>query len=158
MKFIKAIILIIGLGVGALQAQNAVPTTGGEATGSGGTASYTIGQVAYSTNSGTSGTATQGVQQPYEISTTLGTDLKKINLELKVYPNPSTGILYLKIEGWRLSELSYQLLNIQGKLIEQHVIADFQTSIDMHSHARAVYLLNVHEKDELIKTFRIIKN
>ena len=60
------------LGLGGLQAQQSPTATGGEATGTGGTASYSVGQVVYTTNTGTNGSMAQGVQQPYEISTTVG--------------------------------------------------------------------------------------
>ncbi len=51
-----------------LQGQSTIPTTGSTASGSGGTATYTVGQITYKTFSGTNGTVAQGVQQPYEIS------------------------------------------------------------------------------------------
>ena len=55
------------LGLGGLQAQESPTAAGGEATGSGGTASYSIGQVVYTTNTGTNGSVAQGVQQPFVI-------------------------------------------------------------------------------------------
>ena len=42
--------LLLSLGFTGLNAQEAIPATGGEASGSGGTVSYTVGQVAYITN------------------------------------------------------------------------------------------------------------
>lgn len=60
-------LFLSGLGLAALQAQQTVPATGGVATGSGGTVSYTVGQVADTTQTGSGGTVTQGVQQPFEI-------------------------------------------------------------------------------------------
>ena len=50
------------LGIGGLYAQETVPATGGDATGSGGSASYSVGQMVYTTNTG-SGTVTQGVNK-----------------------------------------------------------------------------------------------
>jgi hypothetical protein len=44
-----------------IQAQDAIPVSGGEAAGSGDTVSYSVGQLVYTTNIG-SGTVTQGVQ------------------------------------------------------------------------------------------------
>jgi hypothetical protein len=70
MHHIKAklsVILLSGLGLTGLQAQQTIPATGGLATGSGGTVSYTVGQVADTTQTGSGGTVTQGVQQPFEI-------------------------------------------------------------------------------------------
>lgn len=41
------ILLLSGLGLAGLQAQEAVPATGGNASGSGGTVSYSVGQIVY---------------------------------------------------------------------------------------------------------------
>ena len=52
-----------------LQAQEIPIASGAVATGIGGSSSYTVGQVVYTTNTGSNGSVAQGVQQPYEIST-----------------------------------------------------------------------------------------
>ena len=65
-----------------LHAQETVPATGGDATRAGGSSSYTLGQVVYTTNTGTNGSVAQGVQQPYEISISVGIEVTTINLEL----------------------------------------------------------------------------
>ena len=77
MKYKKKLltaVMLLGLGgLTSLQAQEAIPATGGEASGSGGSASYTVGQVVYTTNVGTNGNSVaEGVQQPYEISVVTG--------------------------------------------------------------------------------------
>ncbi|MEE4177590.1 MAG: hypothetical protein V2I46_08780, partial [Bacteroides sp.] len=59
--------LLLCFGVHALFGQEAVVPAGGNATGSGGSVSYTAGQVFYLIHSGPSGSVSQGVQQPYEI-------------------------------------------------------------------------------------------
>jgi hypothetical protein len=46
---------------------------------------------------GTNFSIAQGIQQPYEISISVGIELKEINLELAAYPNPTTNNLTLKI-------------------------------------------------------------
>ena len=45
-----------------MYSQETIPASGGAAIGSGGTSSYSVGQLVYTTNTG-SGTVTQGVQQ-----------------------------------------------------------------------------------------------
>lgn len=50
-------VLLLGLGLTRLQAQEAIPASGGNATGNGGSASYSVGQVVYTTNTGTNGSA-----------------------------------------------------------------------------------------------------
>ena len=48
-KTITSIAFLL-LGLGGLHAQEALPATGGEATGAGGSSSYTVGQVVYTTD------------------------------------------------------------------------------------------------------------
>jgi hypothetical protein len=43
------------------------------------------------------------VQQPYEISITTGVKETTINLEMNVYPNPTTNYLTLKVDDVELS-------------------------------------------------------
>ncbi|MEJ5266144.1 MAG: hypothetical protein WHT29_12590, partial [Bacteroidales bacterium] len=93
-------IILLGLGLTGLQAQESVNATGGNAFGSGGSVSYSVGQVVYTTNSGTNGSVAQGVQQPYEISVVTGLEeAKGINLSVSAYPNPTTDYLTLRIDA-----------------------------------------------------------
>ena len=50
---------------------------------------------------GNNGSLVQGVQQPYEIFSTLGNDIFYINLNLIAYPNPTTDQLVLSIENFK---------------------------------------------------------
>jgi hypothetical protein len=154
-KTITSIAFLL-LGLGGLHAQESPTATGGEATGAGGTASYSVGQVVYTTNTGTNGSVTQGVQQPYEISTTVGLQETTIDLELSVYPNPTTNYLTLKTED--NANLSYQLYDLQGKIIESKKVTANSTTIVMEGLSKATYFLKVTNNKQGIKTFKIIKN
>lgn len=103
----------------AIQAQTTIPATGGNATGTGGSVTYTVGQVVYTTNIGTNGTVARGVQQPYEIFIVTGIEqAKDITLVCSVYPNPASDFLTLKVENYDQENLSYQLMDTNGKLLE----------------------------------------
>ena len=130
--------------------------TGGEATGSGGTASFSVGQIVYTTNIGANGTVAQGVQQPYEISTTLGINETTINLELSVFPNPTTNFLTLKVKD--NTQLSYLLYNLQGQLLESKSLQSTSTNINLEAQPTATYFVKIFKNNQPIKTFKIIKN
>ena len=139
-------------------AQQAVVASGGNAAGSGGSSSYSVGQVVYTANTGTNGRITQGVQQPFEIST-LGTDdLSNANIKLIAFPNPTTDILLLSVENYDTNSLSFQLFDVNGKSIKSGNLKGNQTAIDMSQTANGVYLLNITKNSKKIKTFKIIKN
>ena len=103
-------VFLLGLGLTGLYAQEAIPASGGDATGSGGSVSYSYGQVVYFTNTGTNGSVIEGVQQPYEISIVTGIQqASDIKLFCTVYPNPATDLLTLEVEIADNENLFYQL-------------------------------------------------
>ena len=141
-----------------LQAQNAVLSTGGEAFGTGGSADYSVGQLVYTTITGTSGSVAQGVQQPFEISTLTGIEkAKDINLFLLAYPNPTTDDLILRVNGIEISKLSFQLFDMSGKIIRDRKITGNETKVGMGNLAPATYYVRVLADNKEIKIFQIIK-
>jgi hypothetical protein len=144
------------LGLGGLHAQESPTAAGGEATGTGGTSSYSVGQVVYTTATGTNGSLAQGVQQPYEIFVTIGIKETSINLELSVYPNPTTDYLTLKLDEFET--LNFQLIDLQGKIIENKKVSSTTTSINVENLPKALYFLNVTKNNKVVKSFKIIKN
>lgn len=156
-KLITVIILIFGLT--GLQAQETVSASGGEASGSGGTASYTVGQIVYTTHTGTTGSVAQGVQQAFEIFDVTGIEqFKSIKLECTAFPNPTNDFLTLKIENSDNVNLSYQIFDTKGNLLEYHELIGNSKTISMSKLVPAIYFLKVNKKQKNIKTFKIIKN
>jgi len=152
-------VLLFGLGLTILQAQETIPATGANASGSGGTVGYTVGQVFYTTNTGTTGSVAQGVQQPFEISVLTGIeDAKGINLNCSAYPNPTIDYLVLKVDNYDKGNLSYQLFDMNGKLLENKKVTDNETSIVMSNLVPATYFVKVTEGNKEVKAFKIIKN
>jgi hypothetical protein len=153
-------LLFLGLGLTGLQAQTSVNATGGNASGSGGSASYSVGQLAYTTNTGTNGSVSEGVQQPFEISVVTGIEeAKDIFLNVSAYPNPTTDYLELKVENLQLSELSYKLYDIRGKVYQNKEIGNSITKIEMQNLPQGIYFIKVIDtKNKEFKTFKIIKN
>lgn len=140
-------------------AQEIILTSGGEASGAEGTASYSIGQVVYTINTGTNGSVAQGVQQAFEISITIDIEQAKgIKLECTVYPNPASDFFTLEVKNYDNTNLSYQLYGINGKLIESKKLTGSSTKIQIKEFASTSYLLKVVNNQHEIKTFKLIKN
>jgi len=152
-------LLFLGLGLTGLQAQESVNATGGDALGSGGSASYSVGQVVYTTNTGTNGSVAQGVQQAFEISVVTGLEeAKGINLSVSAYPNPTTDYLTLEVKDVELLNLHFQMYDMNGKLLQIEKITGNQTSIVMSNLVPANYFVKVIQGNKEVKTFKIIKN
>jgi hypothetical protein len=159
MLFIALLILISGLiELFAQQIHSALTTAGGNLSGSGGSISYSVGQLLYTTAESAKGTVAHGVQQPYEISVISGIDeIYDIKL-FAVYPNPANNFLILKLDLNELSNFSYQLLNIDGKILKQAKIKDKETGINMSALKPASYIIRIFCDNNEVKTFKIIKN
>lgn len=156
-KFAALFFFLIGMT--GLYAQVTVTTTGGNASGSGGTSSYTVGQLGYTTNSGTTGSVAQGVQQPFEISIVEGVEeAKEIELSCLLFPNPTSDFVNLKLNSFKVENIIYQIFDFNGKLLESKTIEGDETSIEMKKYADAVYFLKVFQGDKELKTFKIVKN
>ena len=154
-------ITLIAAGIlwaGFAQAQESANSSGGDATGSGGTVAYSIGQVVYTTNTGTNGSAAQGVQHAYEIFT-VGIKETELNISLTAFPNPTTENLTLQISDYNNAKLSYQLFDMKGKQLGNGQIVAQQTQINMNGLPSATYFLNVvNQENKKFQSFKIIKN
>ena len=138
-------------------AQAALTASGGEAVGDGGTLSYTIGQVDYIQASGSGGTASQGVQQPFTITVLGNEDYPGIELKAVVFPNPTTNYINLIITNVVAEDLSYQLFDMNRRIISSHKITNQETIIPMERLASTTYLLYVLDQNSQLKVFKIIK-
>ena len=153
-----AVLFLSSLPFLAITAQESINASGGSATGAGGSASYSVGQLTYQTHAGANGSIAEGVQQPFEISVVTGVDQTDITLTVSVYPNPTVDFLILKINEFDFSNLTIHLYDVEGKLLRKQKITSTQTTIDMSSLVPSIYLLKVDEDNKEIKTFKIIKN
>jgi len=146
------------MGISGLQAQDAATASGGDASGAGGSAAYSVGQVAYTSIETASGSVNQGVQQPYKVSAIGINTNPDIDLLMSVYPNPTVTLINLSVQNMDLSNLSYQLYDVQGKLLVNQKITNAVTSVLMEEYATGNYFLKVTDKNAELKSFKIIKN
>ncbi len=149
---------ILAFSVSGLEAQEAIPFAGGDAVGTGGTVSYTLGQLSYTTLMGDEVAIYQGVQQPIEIlEPTAVHSTPEITLGASLFPNPAGEFVNLKVENFSLNGLTYQLFNMQGELMESRDIESRTTEINLTGIGSAPYLMKISLKGDYIKVFRIIK-
>jgi len=157
-KFILSALILFSLALTTVNAQQSINSSGGEASGSGGSASYSLGQIVYKTSSGINGSSAQGVQQPFEISITSGIQEQSISLNLSAYPNPASDFLVLNVKENNFAKLSFQLLDSRGRILESGPVRENSTTISLDELASATYFLKVTQNNKEIKTFKIIKN
>ena len=156
-KHLLNLLIAFGIGISSGYAQESSNTSGGDASGSGGTVAYSIGQPVYTYASGTNGNTSQGVQQPYEIYS-VGIDEDLSTISLITYPNPTSGYLVLEFADYSNEKMEYQVIDLEGKIILNHSITNARTQVDLIAYSKGIYLIKVIKELKEIKTFKIIKN
>ena len=137
-------------------AQEGSLSTGGNVSSSGGSMSYSVGQVFSSIYQGDQGNIVEGYQQSYAIALLGGID-NQLETSLSVYPNPTVASLTLKIVDYKEDNLSYKMFDLKGNMIASQSINAAETLIDMKELPAAVYFISIVDKKDLLKTFRVIK-
>ncbi len=146
------------LWAGMAKAQESVNATGSDATGTGGSVAFSIGQVVYTTDAGSSGSVAQGVQHPYELYI-VGLQEAAPGISLTAYPNPVGDELTLQVDEYANERLSYQLYDMEGRLLDRGNIVARKTPIRTTGLTEAAYLVHViDQQGRKVQSFRIIKH
>lgn len=151
--------VLLFVSINHFYAQSAVLTAGGDATGTGGSVSMSVGQPLYAYVEGEAGSITFGVQQSYVIIT-VGTDDDHISLSAAVYPNPSSNTVNINLGDNQViqhNELTYTVFDLEGKFIMKDKIPATLTSVPVAHLTDGIYLLRISRGNNELKTFRIIK-
>ena len=140
--------------------QSAVVPAGGTASGGGGSATYTVGQIADQRVESSGQYIIEGVQQPYEFLTVGVDNYPGIKLEAVLFPNPTPDLINLRISNFEFPEhgLTAQLFDKNGRLLQVFTVQEPLTSMDLSAYPSASYQLRVMNEKRLLKTFQIVKN
>jgi hypothetical protein len=136
-------------------AQEVVSTAGETNTITGYEVSWTLGEPVIQTISSGSTVLTQGFHQS-KLTVTAIDELLVSDLELKVYPNPTQDFVTISLSKMP-ENLIYSVFDLSGKLLENNRISNLNTKIDMQHYSGGSYILKLKNKNQLIQTFKIIK-
>ena len=137
-------------------AQNNVVATGGDASGFGGSVSYSVAQAFYHISDGNGFSVLEGLQQPIEIValSTAGTEVPI--LELRVYPNPTHSIINIFYPGPDFFNLEYVLSDLNGRTIQNAKITSAQTKLNIEVLPVGIYILSIKSSSQS-QGYKIIK-
>ncbi|MFI1743033.1 T9SS type A sorting domain-containing protein [Thalassobellus sediminis] len=159
-NILKSIVflLVLVIHTNKIEAQEVLLTSGNSTTDTGGSVSYSVGQIMQQNATSSNGTVIKGIQFNFDASSLTVIDLET-NLDVSTYPNPTTSILNIQIDDFKPKAMSYKLLDISGKLITSGTIKDKTTMINVNHLEMATYLLKINNThNHTTKTFKIIKN
>jgi hypothetical protein len=137
-----------------------INTSGNNATGSSGSISYSIGQVFYTYIGDQSVyNVAQGIQHQELIKSLNVVDTIESKAEVFVFPNPTADFVNVNLKGFDLvtGQQSYQLYNLQGRLIKQNAIDQIQSQVSLNNLPPSIYILRIYVNNKVLNTFKIIK-
>lgn len=143
------------LGIIFCNAQQSISASGGNSTGSGGSSSYTIGQIDYSSK-GSPVQVTEGVQQPYEIVSLAVSEISG-EKNISLYPNPVKDVLFVDFNEEKYANAQYILFDSQGRTLKKGIFTQKKTELDFSTLPQSVYIIQILQDSKNIKTFKIIK-
>ncbi|MES2812016.1 MAG: T9SS type A sorting domain-containing protein [Bacteroidota bacterium] len=154
----KKLLLLIFVSIfSTTYSQESVNTSGGNATGTGGSVSYSVGQVAYLSHSGSGGSFNEGVQQPFEIFLLSTTNFEDANA-ISIHPNPTSRQLFLTVKEVS-GDLNYSITNVSGKILMKDKVSHLQTTLNVENLASGIYIFTISSEDNSKqKVYKIIKN
>jgi hypothetical protein len=80
-----------------------------------------------------------------------------INYQARVFPNPTQDLLQVEIQNF--AGLNFKMYDIQGRQLSNEKLNRINTTINTTPYAKGLYLLVIlNENNQLLKTYRIIKN
>lgn len=149
-------VLILGFVAVPAGAQEAVIPAGHDASGPGGSAAFTVGQVAWEFQSGAAGSSAQGVQHAAVVPVTTVSGIE-MPLRLSVYPNPAMRRVVVMLGGEAAAGWSYRLFDASGRLWRFGQGEGSTGEIDLEMLPPAAYFLRITSGGKGSGTTIIIK-
>jgi hypothetical protein len=136
-------------------AQNAISSTGGHFKTTGGSTSFTVGQVAYVLKKGNGSYLNEGVQQVYTKKTTPVEELVYLK-EVQLYPNPTQETVILILSSKEDVQVRYTIMDYLGKEIKYGIILSKKSEISLRDLPSGNYFISLKSKKE-IRIFKMVK-
>lgn len=143
----------------SLKAQNFGPevlsTSGGNYSNGVTQFTYTLGETFTDTYTTSDNILTQGFEQPeYYIVTAI--EKASSEFQISVFPNPASEFLKINFNK-SYSGLSYQLLDINSKLLISESLVSNEAEINLIQFSNASYALIILQAERQIASYKIIK-
>ncbi len=133
-------------------AQSSVNTSAKDIENLNGSVSYTLGSVFFvSRNQGL--LTTEGIQQSY----TINEIVSKSILRVALFPNPTSNLVYFKVENLNYKNLSYRLYDINGRLITSGKILNDQSVVSLQNFPSNIFIVKVFRGELEEQSFKIFK-
>jgi len=78
-------------------------------------------------------------------------------VQISLFPNPASDMLYIQISGMPLDEIYFRLYDMKGKLLDTQKAISETTAFNMSGLSKGMYYLYVNNNNQWIKTLKVVK-
>jgi len=118
---------------------------------------WSIGEIQIETYSNTSNIQTQGFHQSGNLPELLKS-LEALPFEITISPNPTHSQIYLEVHGELLEYLEFNITNAFGVILNSDKITAVHQEINLENYNTGTYILSILMNNQLLMSFKIIKN
>ncbi|MGH1337166.1 MAG: T9SS type A sorting domain-containing protein [Aureispira sp.] len=158
-NFIVVLLILSGVQFGYGQSLKYGKITSASATSSAtnGSLRWSLGELTVGNlDEGTAGSLQQGHQ--WLVQYVPVDKIATIDVKIQVYPNPSTDYLTVQVEETTTSKLLGQLTSLEGNILKEVVLHDFQSTIAIQDLSVGIYFLTIVEEETGAQsTYKLIK-
>lgn len=148
------IIIFIMLVTESILSQEVISTQGDSYSNANGSIDFTIGEIIINTVNEGSNDITQGFHQTNW--NFLAIEDHAPDFEVSIFPNPTEDVLNIRTETFE--NISYAIYDQQGKLVLSDILSATLNPILVNHLAPGSYSLNLYDKTQTLKTFKLIKH
>ena len=117
-----------------------------------GAISFSIGEICYE-HKGIKYILTEGIQN----GITINANKKNDAIDVSVFPNPTSGLIFFKVLNLYYNKLAYSLYNELGEELMNGIITSESNSVSLKRLPAAIYLIKIYRDMKLITTYQVIK-
>jgi len=118
--------------------------------------SWSLGETAIRTLAAGGYIITQGFQQS-KLTITAIDDETDFPIGITAYPNPTSSHVFIRVNG-EVRNLRYEVYTANGQRIEENLFDSNPQKIIVDHLAPGVYLIRIRLDNQLVKTFKVVKN
>ena len=118
---------------------------------------WSIGECVTATHSEGDYVITQGFYQEGDIITSVE-EFTEQGININIYPNPTTNFVELKTGSPEIENMQYSVTDINGKILQNEEVTNETEQLNFSNYSNGVYFLTITQENQVIKSFKIIKN
>ena len=149
--FIILLFLIKNTSIAQKITSQVIDVSGGTHRANGYSMTYSLGQTAVTMLKSSNYIITQGFQQPLNNISTQSEETQSIDFQATVFPNPTSALLNLNLQGNLEQTWQMQIVNIKGQIVRNETLQQAENQFDVSNFPNGEYFILLKGKKSVLQ-------